>query len=207
MRSLVVCLSLCTFLSSMAHAQLTWSQSSYPFSSSSGQRADFTGDGFADLTFVDGTGANLTVLPNSGNGSFDPSRAFTTNQQGPIALLDFNRDGKTDVAACDGQNLVVLLGNGDGTVTASQTVPVSCSGVVAADFNRDSNPDIAVTVDGARCHGLLLANRVLSRQMILLVTKFQILPLQLTARMTFLATVQSSSVWRTERAISPSTKS
>ncbi len=153
MRSLVVCLSLCTFLSSMAHAQLTWSQSSYPFSSSSGQRADFTGDGFADLTFVDGTGANLTVLPNSGNGSFDPSRAFTTNQQGPIALLDFNRDGKTDVAACDGQNLVVLLGNGDGTVTASQTVPVSCSGVVAADFNRDSNPDIAVTVDGSKNSG------------------------------------------------------
>jgi hypothetical protein len=92
-------------------------------------------------------------LPNSGNGSFDPSRAFTTNQQGPIALLDFNRDGKTDVAACDGQNLVVLLGNGDGTVTPSQTVSVSCSGVVAADFNRDDNPDIAVTVDGSKNAG------------------------------------------------------
>src|SRR5256885_2442527 len=124
MRFLVACLSLCALLSSMAHAQLTWSKSSYPFSSSSGQRAEFTRDGFPDLIFFDGTGTNLTVLPNSGNGSFDSSSAFTTSQRGSIALLDFDRDGKTDVAACDGQNLVVLLGNGDGTLTASQTVTI-----------------------------------------------------------------------------------
>ena len=153
MQSLVACLFLCTFLSSMAHAQLTWSKSSYPLSSSQGDRADFTGDGFPDLIFFDGTGTTLPVLPNSGRGSFDPSRAFSTSQQGSIALLDFNRDGKTDVAACDGQNLVVLLGNGDGTLTASQTVPVSCTGVVAGDFNHDGNPDIAVTVNGAMNFG------------------------------------------------------
>ncbi|HEX9274268.1 MAG TPA: VCBS repeat-containing protein [Candidatus Binatia bacterium] len=149
MRSLAACFFLCIFLSSMAHAQLTWSTSSYPFSSSTGQRADFTGDGFPDLIFFDSTGTTLTVLPNSGDGSFDPTRAFTTSQQGSIALLDFNRDGKTDVAVCDSQNLVVLLGNGDGTLTASRTVPVSCTGVAAADFNHDGNPDIAVTVDGS----------------------------------------------------------
>jgi len=149
MRSLVACLSLCTLLASIAHAQLTWSKSSYPFTSSVGQRADFTGDGFPDLIFFDGTGTTLTVLPNLGNGSFDPSSAFTTSQQGSMALLDFNRDGKTDVAACDGQNLVVLLGNGDGTLTASRTVAVSCTGVAAADFNHDENPDIAVTIDGS----------------------------------------------------------
>jgi len=149
MRSLVACLFLCLFWSSMAHAQLTWSQSSYPFTSSSGQRAEFTVDGFPDLIFFDGTGTTLTVLPNSGDGSFDPTRAFTTSQQGSIALLDFNRDGKTDVAACNGQNLVVLLGNGDGTLTASRTVSVPCTGVAAGDFNHDGDPDIAVTVDGS----------------------------------------------------------
>jgi hypothetical protein len=153
MRSLVACLFLCTFVSSTGHAQLTWSQSSYPISSSTGQAAEFTSDGFPDLIFFDNTGTNLTVLPNSGNGSFDPSSAFTTSQQGSIALLDFNRDGKTDVAACDGQNLVVLLGNGDGTLTPSQTLTISCTGVLTGDFNHDGNADIAITVDGSNNFG------------------------------------------------------
>jgi hypothetical protein len=134
---------------SPSYAQLTWSKSSYPFSSSRGERADFTGDGFPDLIFFDNTGTKLIVLPNAGNGSFDSARAFSTNQQGAMALLDFNRDGKTDVALCNGKNLVILLGNGDGTLTVSQTVPVPCSSVTASDFNRDRNPDIAVTVDGS----------------------------------------------------------
>jgi hypothetical protein len=153
LRSLVACLSMCVFLSSMAHAQLTWTQSSYPFPSSSGQRADFTGDGFPDLIFSDSTGTTLTVLPNLGDGTFDSTRAFTASQQGSIAVLDFNRDGNTDVAACDGLNLVVLLGNGDGTLTASRTVAVSCTAVAAGDFNHDGNPDTAVTVDGSTHSG------------------------------------------------------
>lgn len=153
MRSLVACLSLCVFLCSMAHAQLTWSQSSYPFPSSSGLRADFTGDGFPDLIFSDSTGTMLTVLPNSGDGTFDSTKAFTTSQQGHIALLDFNRDGKTDVAVCDGQNRLVLLGNGDGTLTTSNTVAVLCTAVATGDFNHDGNPDIAVAVDGSTHSG------------------------------------------------------
>lgn len=153
MRSLVACLSLCVFVSSMAHAQLSWSQSSYPFPSSSGQRADFTGDGFPDLIFSDSTGTTLTVLPNLGDGTFDSTKAFTASQQGHIALLDFNRDGKTDVAVCDGQNLVVFHGNGDGTLTASKTIAVSCTGVASGDFNHDGNQDIAVTIDGSTHSG------------------------------------------------------
>src|SRR5436309_9832381 len=100
MRRFIASLFLCACVSCSSYAQLTWSKSSYPFTSSRGERADFTGDGFSDLIFFDHTATKLTVLPNAGNGSFNSSKAFTTNQQGDMALLDFNRDGKTDVALC-----------------------------------------------------------------------------------------------------------
>ncbi len=141
----------CTLLSSLSQAQLTWSKSSYPIrTAGAGEHADFTGDGFPDLIFL-GT-AGTAILPNTGNGAFDSSRAFTT-KEGQRAIADFNRDGKTDVALCDGANLVILLGSGDGALTVSQTVPVSCRFVVASDFDRDGNPDIAVTVDGSTNSG------------------------------------------------------
>ena len=41
---------------------------------------------------------------------------------------------------------MILEGNGDGTVTPSQTITVHVSWVVAADFNHDGNPDIAVGI-------------------------------------------------------------
>jgi len=154
MRYTLLCLLLCAFLSSITHAQLTWSKASYPFKSSQGERAEFTGDGFPDLIFFDTIGTKLTILPNCGNGLFDSSRAFTTNQsQGTLASLDFNRDGKTDIAICNGTNLVILLGKGDGTLTPDQTVPGRCSSVVTSDFNRDGNPDLAVPVDGSTNSG------------------------------------------------------
>src|SRR6266496_3264891 len=141
----------CTLLSSLSQAQLTWSKSSYPIrTAGAGEHADFTGDGSPDLIFL-GT-AGTAILPNTGNGAFDSSRAFTT-KEGQRAIADFNRDGKTDVALCDGANLVILLGSGDGALTVSQTVPVSCRFVVASDFDRDGNPDIAVTVDGSTNSG------------------------------------------------------
>ena len=153
MRLVLSLLLFCALLPSLSQAQLTWSKSSYPFSSSQGERADFTGDGFPDLIFFDNTGTRLTVLPNEGNGVFDPARAFSASRQGAMALLDFNRDGKTDVAICDGKELVILLGNGDGTLAVDQTVAGACSSVAASDFNRDENPDLAITVDGAANSG------------------------------------------------------
>src|ERR1051325_2622273 len=86
---------------------LTWSKRSYGVLGSRVLRADFDGDGFADLLIV---GDKLSILPNAGNGTFDSARTFTTNQKlTSVILLDFNRDNRVDVAGCDANhNLVVL---------------------------------------------------------------------------------------------------
>jgi hypothetical protein len=66
-----------------------------------------------------------------------------------IAIGDFNGDGKEDLVTANyfGNNISVLLGNGDGTFAApvnyaTQYVP---SSVAVGDFNGDGKLDIAVT--------------------------------------------------------------
>ena len=80
---------------------------------------DFTGDGKADLVLMSFQEAFLA--PSLGDGTFgDPvSVYFAFSQLASPAIADFNGDGKLDFAVpencCGSTNLVVLLGNGDGT--------------------------------------------------------------------------------------------
>ena len=61
----------------------------------------------------------------------------------PVAIADFNGDGKADLATFAS----VLLGNGDGTFQVPLTHPtyVNAYSVIAADFNEDGIPDIAIS--------------------------------------------------------------
>jgi hypothetical protein len=68
------------------------------------------------------------------------------------AVGDFNRDGRPDlVASTNIFHGATFLGNGDGTFGAATSVPFGCcfGRVVAADFNGDTNPDIAFAGSGA----------------------------------------------------------
>jgi hypothetical protein len=72
---------------------------------------DFNGDGKADLTIVEtlqGLGS-LTVLLGRGDGTFQPSPSITTSATYSLAAGDFAANGRTDLAAAQG-NLGVLLG-------------------------------------------------------------------------------------------------
>ena len=122
---------------------------------------DFNGDGKLDLLGVTDSnpGAGVSVLLGKGDGTFGfPVNTLTTISGNDvvaqaIAVADFNGDGKLDVAALvlnndttAPQQLLVLLGNGDGTFTVGPTYnagsnPVS---IAVGDFNGDGKVDLVV---------------------------------------------------------------
>src|SRR5262245_14467560 len=85
--------------------------------------------------------------------SFTPAVSYPagTNPQ-EIVTADFNNDGRLDLATCNigGNNVSVLLGNGNGTFQAPRTSaagdnPVS---IAVGDFNGDGKLDLTAANGG-----------------------------------------------------------
>jgi uncharacterized repeat protein (TIGR01451 family) len=137
--------------------------------------ADFNGDGRLDFVFVNSCGndllcaednypaiGTLTIMLGNGDGTFAPAPLSPSvgARPGSVAVGDFNHDGKLDLAVTNtcgdvaGCNLAsshgtvtVLLGNGDGTFTATSASPstgIAPESIVAADLNGDGQLDLAV---------------------------------------------------------------
>ena len=129
-----------------------------PFFIASG---DFNNDTRPDLAIANLGSQNVTILINTGNGRFSrpagspvsvPGRAYG------LAVADFNRDGRVDLAVKNtltGSSLgyiTVLLGAGGGGFTAApgpgavpQPALVGFFGyLVPGDFDKDGKPDVAV---------------------------------------------------------------
>jgi hypothetical protein len=118
--------------------------------------ADLNGDGIQDLVTTDQRGVN--VFLGNPDGTFRlVSSPRTWSYASSIAIADFNGDGIPDLAVGHGdiidgygqRRVMVLLGNGDGTFGAPVEYQVGSGGetpvdVVAADFNGDGRPDLAV---------------------------------------------------------------
>jgi hypothetical protein len=113
--------------------------------------ADFDGDGVEDLGVTNG-GFNgyVSVLLGNGDGSFEAPLSTPVLGAQPNSMVsgDFNGDGRPDLAATRfvGNSVVVLLGNGDGTMSVGATYPVGTKPyrLAAGDFNADGAPDLAV---------------------------------------------------------------
>ena len=125
---------------------------------------DFNGDSIQDLAAaIVGDGGYTVVVMGNGDGTFRPPSVivepdlFEPQQQ---TVADFNADGRQDLALALGLGIKglieILYGRGDGTFQPavryfSPPVLLSNGGniLVAADFNRDGKPDIALEVVGS----------------------------------------------------------
>ncbi len=124
---------------------------------------DFNGDGKTDLAFVTlpiGIGlSEVAVFLGNGQGGFTQSWQYSYSlgslcRQGmgqlrALAIADVNGDGRADLLVGHA-GFSVFLGKGDGTFASPADFGCAASanseatGIVAADFNRDGSPDLAV---------------------------------------------------------------
>jgi hypothetical protein len=129
------------------------------------QATDLNGDGFLDLATVNEVSADVRVALNRGDGSglfhaFLPPQAIA-ERSSPNEPADFDNDGHTDgcFSASLGQAVTVLLGNGDGTYGATQTIALGGAphGIAVLDVDGDADLDI-VDADRAGSALALLVN-------------------------------------------------
>jgi hypothetical protein len=121
--------------------------------------ADINGDGWLDVVVRDPLGGCLIFVQGNGDGTFQFPTGVACGGAlvGSFTLGDFNHDGKIDLAdiSCDQQNagfpfnyanctLYVYLGDGAGTFTQVQSIPLAGSSydVQSADINGDGNLDL-----------------------------------------------------------------
>ncbi len=93
----------------------------------SGGLSLFAGDGRSDLVISGAcsfNGAGLYVMLSDNNGSL-AAPSLQDSGAVPVAIDDFDGDGKPDVAARQGTNLAILTGRGDGSLSGSSIMTLS----------------------------------------------------------------------------------
>jgi Ca2+-binding RTX toxin-like protein len=113
---------------------------------------DLNHDGHLDVIASKNNTPNpLVIMLGDGSGSFGPPTQLSANGGAPIdnVAADFNGDGNPDVAYTNfnGNEILVQLGNGDGTFVPAPTIPGHdvAYAITAGDLNSDGNVDIVHT--------------------------------------------------------------
>jgi hypothetical protein len=117
-----------------------------------GAFADLNGDGRPELISVEqgvsgSLSTTLDVFSETATGQFVrvDSETIQNNVQS-LNVADYNHDGKLDVALGAISQLSVMLGRGDGSLVAPQTLPAPTQAqvVIPVDVNNDGHPDLVI---------------------------------------------------------------
>ncbi|HTS36328.1 MAG TPA: FG-GAP-like repeat-containing protein [Candidatus Solibacter sp.] len=125
--------------------------------------ADLNGDGKPDLVVADSGTNKVSVLLNTGTGTFNAAVQYTVGTTpSSVAVGDLNGDGVADIAVTNsGSNTVqVLINNGAGTFSngGSFATGASPSSVAIADFDGVNGNDLVVTNQNGNSVSVLLNN-------------------------------------------------
>src|SRR5262249_20919020 len=109
--------------------------------------------GKLDVVITNFFNKNISILLGHGDGSFSQAQnspIHIGDRPTSVAVGDFNQDGNLDIAVSNAEdnNVVILLGHGDGTFSSAPYCPISTGlrpvAVAVADFNGDGKPDLAI---------------------------------------------------------------
>jgi len=145
----------CGMPSSGVTSRIATSNSHFPVGTAPGsvEIADLNGDGRPDIIVANEQSNNVTILLGDGRGGFIQAKGSpfpAGHDPNDIAIGDFNRDGKLDLAFANHEekHLTVLLGNGQGGFTPAPNSPFAVEvkphthGVATGDLNGDGNLDL-----------------------------------------------------------------
>jgi hypothetical protein len=117
---------------------------------------DFNSDGDEDLAIADLNGGIVPIRLGSGSAAFTAAANVPSGNADEVAIADFTGDGAEDLAInhYPARKILLRTGTGAGTFGAGPDLTVGAApghqpiDVVAADFNNDGDPDLAVLHDG-----------------------------------------------------------
>src|SRR5262245_36099099 len=123
--------------------------------------ADFNGDERLDLAVTSYGSSIVSVRLGNPDSTFGPARSSVTGTGpgGPLAVGDFNEDGKLDLATANTRDIIsidydvsILLGNGDGSFqppTSLGRALIYPTAMAVGDVNEDGHLDLGVTTVGS----------------------------------------------------------
>jgi VCBS repeat protein/putative Ig domain-containing protein/fibronectin type III domain protein/exosortase sorting signal-containing protein len=110
---------------------------------------DFNGDGRPDIAAIDeDSPGTIIIFLNTGVGGVLAAQApFAAPGADELVAADFNGDGYDDLAVAFSGTVSLFVADtaGNGTLTASTNLSVEAFYMATADFNADTQPDLAIS--------------------------------------------------------------